>query len=237
MTKHTVLSASLLIAFSVMPLVAQESDQAQPVQRRARVMAWHGAGGGFLGVQILALTPELRAHFGVPEDVGILVARVDEGGPAESAGIQVGDIVTAVDGETVDAGTSLSRLIRRKEEGDTVTIELYRNGGLESYPVVIAERERSVVDFAGYRFMPGDFDFTISSEGLHLDAEARDAIRDAMGGLKERFDSDEWQDRLKRFEQLDFSVIQERMEEVEKRLRELERELDESQEREDGALQ
>jgi tetrahydromethanopterin S-methyltransferase subunit G len=49
-----------------------------------------------------------------------------------------------------------------------------------------------------------------------------------MKGLQDRFGSEEWQERLKRFRALDFGAIQERMEEVEERLEELEQELAEA---------
>ena len=196
--------------------------------------AWHDAGRGFIGVQVTPMTPELRAHFGAPEDVGVLVSRVEEGGPAEAAGIQVGDILSAVDGEAIESGRQLSRRIRKKDEGDAVTIELYRNGGLESYSVTIAKRERRVLDLAGgFRFFgdrdeDADHDVFISTPGLHLDGESFEAFREAMKGLEDRFESEEWQERLKRFRALDFGAIQERMEEVEERLEELEQELAEA---------
>ena len=114
-----------------------------------RTIAVRELGRGYLGLQLTRLTPELRAHFGAPEDAGVMVSRVEEGAPAEAAGIRVGDIVTAIDGELVDSVRRLSRTVRRKEEGESVTLELYRDGSLESYPVTIAERERSAIDLAG----------------------------------------------------------------------------------------
>ncbi len=212
--------------------VAQEPEQEHDGANFT--FSWHDAGRGFIGVQVTPMTPELRAHFGAPDDVGVLVSRVEEGGPAEAAGIQVGDILSAVDGEAVASARQLSRHIRKKDEGDAVTIELYRNGGLESYPVTIAKRERPVLDLAGgYRFFgdmdkDADHEVFVSTPGLHLDGESFEAFREAMKGLEDRFESEEWQERLKRFRALDFGAIQERMEEVEERLEELEQELAEA---------
>ena len=53
-----------------------------------------------------------------------------------------------------------------------------------------------------------------------------EAFQDAMQGLEDRFNSEEFEGRLERLRELDFSAIQERMEEVEERLRTLERELE-----------
>ncbi|MGH9336813.1 MAG: hypothetical protein ACRD21_23990, partial [Vicinamibacteria bacterium] len=59
-----------------------------------------------------------------------------------------------------------------------------------------------------------------------LDEEAVKAFEEAMKDLEGRFQSEEWQDKLKRIQELDFSKIQDRMKEVEERLRALEAELE-----------
>ncbi len=103
----------------------------------------HG-GGAFLGVQLSDLTPELRVHFGVPEDVGVLVGKVVDGSPAFRAGVEVGDIVTAVDGVAVDSASSLAHAIRGHEDGDTVILEVWRDGRMEKISAALEERERQV---------------------------------------------------------------------------------------------
>ena len=50
-------------------------------------------GGGFLGVSLIGITPELRAHYG-SKDAGVLVGRVEKDSAAAKAGIEVGDILT-----------------------------------------------------------------------------------------------------------------------------------------------
>ena len=103
----------------------------------------HG-GGAFLGVQLSDLTPELRVHFGVPEDVGVLVGKVVDGSPAFRAGVEVGDIVTAVDGVAVDSASSLAHAIRGHEDGDTVILEVWRDSRMEKISAALEERERQV---------------------------------------------------------------------------------------------
>ena len=119
--------------------------------------------------------------------------------------------------------------------GDLVSVELYRGGSLQSYTVTVSERDRPVIDLAeGYRFFPNldhlgelpDHDVIIRASGLHLDEESMEAFEEAMRDLGAQFDSPEWQERLERFNDLDFTTIQERMEEVERRLKELEEELE-----------
>ncbi len=96
---------------------------------------------GFLGVELVPLTPELRAHFGVPEDAGVMVAEVLPDSPAERAGLEVGDIVTAVEGESVASASDLAGLVRSRKNGESVAIELWRAGRLESATATLEERE------------------------------------------------------------------------------------------------
>src|SRR5258708_4887988 len=60
---------------------------------------------GYLGVELTELTPELRAHFGAPQDTGVMVARVVAGSPADKAGLKVGDIITSLDGKAVESSS------------------------------------------------------------------------------------------------------------------------------------
>jgi len=102
---------------------------------------WVGRGGGFLGVELTELTPELREHFGVGAETGVMVSRVVEDSPAAKAGIRVGDILTAVDGAGVASGQQLAREIRGHEAGDTVRVEVVRDGRTETLAAVVEKRE------------------------------------------------------------------------------------------------
>ena len=93
-----------------------------------------------IGVQLSPLTPELRKHFGVDGDVGIMASKVLDG-PAADAGIEVGDIITGIDGEEVDSSTDLTRVIRATEDGETVAILLSRDGREQTIDVAVESRE------------------------------------------------------------------------------------------------
>ncbi len=113
-------------------------------ERGSRLHLRHG-GGAFLGVQLSDLTPELRAHFGVPEDAGVMVGKLVDDSPALRAGLEVGDIVTAVDGEPVASASALARAVRGREDGDTVMLEVWRDGRMQKLGATLEERgeERS----------------------------------------------------------------------------------------------
>jgi hypothetical protein len=100
----------------------------------------HGT-GGFLGVQLTELTAELREHFGVPGDAGVLVSKVVENSPAEKAGIRVGDIITRVEDAEVDSFPTLKAQVADREDGETVALEVWRDGQRTELQASIETRE------------------------------------------------------------------------------------------------
>jgi membrane-associated protease RseP (regulator of RpoE activity) len=97
--------------------------------------------GGFLGVRLIGITDELRGHYGAPKDAGVLVGGVEPDSPAARAGIEVGDVITSVDGREVSSTGDLSRAVRRKKAGETVEIEFVRGRGTRKVTVTLDERK------------------------------------------------------------------------------------------------
>jgi serine protease Do len=83
---------------------------------------------GKLGVGIQEMTPELAKSFDVKDVRGVLVGSVEAGGPADKAGIHVGDIITQVNGTRVDDGNSLRNHIAATPPGSDVTVTILRDG-------------------------------------------------------------------------------------------------------------
>jgi membrane-associated protease RseP (regulator of RpoE activity) len=97
--------------------------------------------GGFLGVRLIGITDELRGHYGAPKDAGVLVGGVEADSPAARAGIEVGDVITSVDGREVSSTGDLSRAVRRKKAGETVEIEFVRGRGTRKVTATLEERK------------------------------------------------------------------------------------------------
>ena len=96
---------------------------------------------GQLGVIIQTFTPELAEGFGVDDAGGAIVTQVAEDSPAEKAGIEVDDIIVAVDGVRVDGGDDLRNLIGRKRPDDKVKVELIRDGKKRTVNATLAPRD------------------------------------------------------------------------------------------------
>lgn len=83
---------------------------------------------GWLGVRIQPVTDEIAESLGLARASGAIVADPEEGAPAQRAGIRAGDVITAVNGDTVDDPRELSRAIADFDPGSQVTITVQRDG-------------------------------------------------------------------------------------------------------------
>ena len=97
-------------------------------------------GGPRLGITAESLTPQLAEFFGVKDGKGVLVASVEENGPAAKASIKAGDVIIAVDTERVDSGRALMRALSGKTEG-VVPFKIVRNHTEQTVNVTIEKRE------------------------------------------------------------------------------------------------
>lgn len=79
-----------------------------------------------IGVAVQQVSEDDAKTYNMP--VGLFVAQVQPGGPAEAAGIMPGDVITAVDGKKVATLDELQQIIYQHKVGDTVSVTVYRNG-------------------------------------------------------------------------------------------------------------
>jgi serine protease Do len=94
---------------------------------------------GRIGVQIQEVNRETADAFGLAKVGGALVNSVEKGGPADKAGIEAGDIITKVDGRTVNTSSELPRIITQVRPGTKITLQLWRKGANKDVTVTVAE--------------------------------------------------------------------------------------------------
>ncbi|WP_129140375.1 DegQ family serine endoprotease [Modicisalibacter coralii] len=94
---------------------------------------------GWLGVVIQPVSRDLAESFGLKNQRGALIADVADDSPAAKAGLKAGDVILAVDGEEVDQSSKLPRLIGKVSPGETVKLDVLRNGKQMTQKVTVGD--------------------------------------------------------------------------------------------------
>ena len=95
---------------------------------------------GWLGVTITNVDEDMAEAIGLKDAKGAIVTRVTEGSPAEDSGLERGDIIVKINGQSVDDATITTRVVGSLLAGSTNKFELYRNGKRRTISVKVGER-------------------------------------------------------------------------------------------------
>jgi serine protease DegQ len=109
-------------------------------QVMGQIIAHGSVTRGWVGIEVQEITPEIAESFGLKTTTGALIAGVLRGGPADKGGIRPGDVLVAVDGQTVTDSVSLLSLIAALPPGKEATLKLIREQKPIQVRVVIAKR-------------------------------------------------------------------------------------------------
>jgi serine protease Do len=101
-----------------------------------------------IGVFAQSITPPLAAGLRLSQDWGVLLADVTPGGPADKAGLKVGDIVVSLNGKEMMNARQMEVNLYRYSVGQKVNVEVLRDGSKIGYPVPVTEREDDPQRFA-----------------------------------------------------------------------------------------
>ncbi len=104
---------------------------------------------GWLGVSVQALSADMKKHFGLKEDRGVLINQVFENSPAEKAGLKEEDIILQYNGKDITDPTQLRNLVASTPPGKEVDLRIFRDGNVISRKVTIEELPQEVVAARG----------------------------------------------------------------------------------------
>lgn len=98
---------------------------------------------GYLGIgaQSVHLPEALISELGTSQHHGLLVVSVESGGPAESSGLILGDILVAIDGQVVGHVEQLQDLLTGDRVGKSVPVRIVRGGEPRDFSVTVGERQ------------------------------------------------------------------------------------------------
>ncbi len=134
---------------------------------------------GWLGVSIQAVTPDIAESLGFDKRRGALVSNVTPDSPADRAGLQIGDVVVAVDQTTIGELRDLPKAIGTMAPGSAVRLKVVRGGGERTLSVKIGLSPDSVDQLA--MGAGSDADIHLGMSLASLDPAKRQAY-----GLDER---------------------------------------------------
>ena len=143
-----------------------------------------GPGRAFLGVVPRPLDHVLRAALDF-EEPGVLLAEVVPDGPADKAGVKLGEILTKLNGTPIHDVERLFALMKELKPGDTADLVLYHKGKSRSVKVVAAERPAPTFRWGGEDgdlegLLPGGMFFQ-GDVGKNVDIQVED-----LGGSGKR---------------------------------------------------
>ncbi|WP_435099687.1 DegQ family serine endoprotease [Arhodomonas sp. AD133] len=104
---------------------------------------------GVLGVRVQDLTPEMAEAFELETRDGALIAHVAPGSAAEKAGLQQGDVVTAVNGDPISSANDLANAIGLMQIGDSVKLTVMRDGEKMTINASVGDPESYQADATG----------------------------------------------------------------------------------------
>ena len=105
-------------------------------------------GRPYMGITYLAVTDAQTAQQLGVNAYGIYVADVVKGGPADKAGLKVGDRIVSIDGTEVAQKTDLGTIIQQHSAGDTLSITVARGGQMQTVSLTLGEKNNSTTTAA-----------------------------------------------------------------------------------------
>jgi serine protease Do len=93
---------------------------------------------GHIGIGIADVTPE-NAKFFDNSTTGGVVTQVELDSPAAKAGLQIGDVITEIDGQKVTDASELQVMVGQKQPGSKITLKVLREGKSMTIPVTLEE--------------------------------------------------------------------------------------------------
>jgi serine protease Do len=116
-----------------------------PIDEAVRVSEQLRATGkvqrGRLGVQIDQVNKEVAESLGLSKAQGALVRGVEQGSPAEKAGLEPGDIILKFEGKTIEKSSDLPRMVGNTKPGTRSAIQVWRRGSMKEMHITVGEFE------------------------------------------------------------------------------------------------
>src|SRR4051795_8253910 len=95
---------------------------------------------GYMGVRLQSLNPDMAQAMNLKDSKGAVVASLTPGDPGQKAGLQQGDVITAIDGKKVEGSDDLTMDVISHAPGSTVNLDVMRDGAQKKVTVTLGQR-------------------------------------------------------------------------------------------------
>jgi S1-C subfamily serine protease len=135
-------------SFGVVALLAAMTPASAPAQGRGIIdiiqepsMMLHSGSQGYLGVDLADVDQEKAQALKLKEIRGAVITLIDHDAPAGQIGLKVNDVVVKLNGQPVEGAEQLRRMLREIPAGRKVSLEISRDGNLQTVAVQLADRK------------------------------------------------------------------------------------------------
>ncbi|MGA2214797.1 MAG: PDZ domain-containing protein, partial [Bryobacteraceae bacterium] len=125
------------VLFSWTLLAATAAAQSQDPLALAQVQLRELTGGTYLGVSLAEIDANRAKELKLKEDYGVEITRVEEGSPAEKAGVKPGDVVQEYNGQRVEGMEQFGRMVRETPSGREVKLTISRDGASQTLTAML----------------------------------------------------------------------------------------------------
>jgi S1-C subfamily serine protease len=107
----------------------------------------------YIGVYLEKINRELSEYFGVSEGTGLLVTKIVKDGPAEKAGLKVGDVIIKADGNRIETRKELEEIIRKKKKNEKMTLQIIRDKRMKRVELKVEQEENNFSSFPYFEYL------------------------------------------------------------------------------------
>lgn len=97
----------------------------------------------YIGVTVSNVSSEAQLY-GLPQ--GAAIQSVMEDGPAQKAGLEVGDIITSANGTEITGSSDFVSFVRKMAVGETLEVEVYRKGQTRNFTITVEEQRQAALE-------------------------------------------------------------------------------------------